>query len=81
MTKGPTKFLKQRVRLIFNRLSAGVGIERAANIYPELYEAFLSSPVPAREIVFVLKTMKKETGEKNGEGRHTPKQDSFDFHT
>ena len=81
MTKGPTKFLKQRVRLIFNRLSAGVGIERAANIYPELYEAFLSSPVPAREIVFVLKTMKKETGEKNGEGRHAPKQDSFDFHT
>ena len=58
MTKGPTKFLAQRVRLRFNRVFAWFGIERVANIYPELYEAFFSGLIPAREILFQLKTVK-----------------------
>ena len=59
-TAGPTKFRKEYVRLRFNRVFAWIGIERLANIYPELYEAFFSGLIPAREILFQLKTVKKQ---------------------
>ena len=54
----------------FNRVFAWVGIERLANIYPELYEAFFSGLIPAREILFQLKTVKriKTTGTRLSNG-------------
>lgn len=62
-TKGATKFRKECVRLRFNKVFARLGFERIANVYPELYEAFFAFFIPAREIVFQLKTVKKETNE------------------
>ncbi len=61
-TSGPTRFRKEYVRLRFNRVFAWIGIERIANNYPELYEAFFAGLIPAREILFQLKTVKKQTG-------------------
>ena len=47
-TKGPTRLRRVSVRLRFNRVFAWVGIERLANVYPELYEALFSGILPAR---------------------------------
>ncbi len=52
------KFEAVEVRLTFNRFFRKIGIEWAANIYPELYEAFFVF-IPARDIVFRLRTLKK----------------------
>jgi SAM-dependent methyltransferase len=56
--KGTAKFCRMCVRLSFNAVFARVGIDRIANIYPELYEAFFCSFIHARDIVFRLKTVK-----------------------
>ena len=61
--KDAAKFRKISVRLSFNKIFARLGIERLANIYPELYEAFFASFVPVRDIVFQLKTVKEEGNE------------------
>ena len=68
-TRGSTRFRKECVRLRFNRVFAWFGIERVANIYPELYEAFFSGLIPAREILFQLKTVKTESSHRNEVGR------------
>ncbi len=52
------KFEQIDVRLTFNPLLRRLGIEWAANIYPELYEAFFAFILPARDIVFRLKAVK-----------------------
>ena len=61
-TSGPFRFRKETVRLRFNRVFAWIGIERLANVYPEFYEAFFAGLIPAREIVFQLRTVKNQTG-------------------
>ena len=60
-TSGPSRLRKEYVRLKFNRVFAWIGIERLANFYPEFYEAFFAGLIPAREIVFQLKTVKKNS--------------------
>ncbi len=75
-TRGPTRLRKLYVRLRFNRVFAWVGIERLANVYPELYEAFFSGIIPAREIVFQLKTVKARTSEGNEGGMESARLES-----
>lgn len=54
------KFQKIEVRLTFNPLLRKLGLECLANIYPELYESFFAFILPARDIVFRLKVIKKK---------------------
>lgn len=52
------RFERIEVRLKFNPLLQKVGIEWAANLYPEFYEAFFAFIIPARDIIFRLKVIK-----------------------
>ena len=61
-TSGPSRLREEFVRLSFSRVFARIGIERLANVYPEFYEAFFAGLIPAREIVFQLRTVKPPGG-------------------
>ena len=52
------KFERVDVHLTFNSFYRKIGIEWAANVYPELYEAFFAFLFPARDIVFRLRAVK-----------------------
>lgn len=80
-TEGPAKLRKLQVRLRFNRVFAWFGIERLANIFPEFYEAFFAGLIPAREILFQLKAVKKKASEDDESDINSCNEESSDPHS
>lgn len=52
------KFQVTDLRITLNPLLRKLGVESAVNLYPELYEAFFTFVIPARDILFRLQVIK-----------------------